>query len=330
MRRWPWFVALLSLVCVVGVAGQLAAQSAAPSAPGAPASSAPAADPVGDRATAITEAANLLIKAGTARRSGNRNFADQLFSSAELILGAEALAELAPLFRDGAPPRVATPLKTLPKDSPAQPVAQGSSEEEEPPPPAPKRGALTGSLRLADKPLLGRGVVTIEPAQGKWKPRAPKARVMEQRNRDFAPKVLVVRLGSTVSFPNFDSVYHNVYSRSDAKAFDLGIYKNGQARELAFDKEGIVRVGCNLHANMSGYIVVVNAPHYAITDDKGAFTFKSLPPGKYRLRAYSEKSQTPTVQEITINADATTTAVLAVSADAAAPSLDKFGTPRGK
>src|SRR6202042_1770806 len=150
---------------------------------------------------------------------------------------------------------------------------------------------------------------------GKWRPRPPRDRVMEQRNRDFAPKMLVVRLGSTVSFPNFDSVYHNVFSRSEARAFDLGIYKNGQSRELTFDKEGIVRIGCNLHANMAGWIVVVSAPHYAITDASGAFAFKSLTPGKYKLKAYSEKSATPTVRDVTI-ASGDNTLSVSVQADA--------------
>jgi plastocyanin len=284
-------------------------------------------DPVSERAEAIKEAGQTLEKANAQRLKGNKNFAEQLFSNAELLLGAEALAEIAPLFREGAPPRIMTPLKQLPKDAAPQPAVVGSSEEEEPPKPEPKRGSLSGTLSSGDKPLAGRGVVTLEPV-GKWKARPPKDRVMEQRNREFAPKVLVVRLGSTVSFPNFDTVYHNVFSRSDARAFDLGIYKNGQTRDLTFDKEGIVRVGCNLHANMSGYIVVVNAPHYAITDDKGNFKFKSLPPGKYKLKAWSERTTQPTVKEITIEAS-DNTVKLALQGETAG-AVDKFGVSRGK
>ena len=288
----------------------------------------PPPDPVAERVQAMHEAASLLEKANAARLRSNRNFAEQLFSSAELIIGNEALAELAPLFREGAPPRVTTPLKQASKDAAPQPAVVGGSEEEEPPKPEPKPVVLSGSLTSGDRPLSGRGVVTLEPAQGKWRPRPPKDRVMEQRNRDFAPKVLVVRLGSTVSFPNFDSVYHNVFSRSDARAFDLGIYKNGQSREITFDKEGIVRLGCNLHANMSAYIVVVNAPHYAITDDKGSFRLRGLPPGKYRLKAFVERNPQPTIREISI-APGENTIKVAVE-EANAPNVDKFGVPRGK
>jgi hypothetical protein len=171
-------------------------------------------------------------------------------------------------------------------------------------------------------------VVTLEPAQGKWRPRPPRDRVMEQRNREFAPRLLVVRAGAKVSFPNFDGVYHNVFSRSEAQAFDLGIYKNGQSRELTFDKEGIIRVGCNLHANMSGYIVVVKAPHYAITDDHGAFKFRDLVPGRYRLRAFGESGVKAASREITIGSKESSLTV-ALEAEPPAPAVDKFGAPRG-
>jgi len=172
--------------------------------------------------------------------------------------------------------------------------------------------------------------VTLEPANGKFRKRAAKHRVMEQRNREFAPKIMAVPVGSTVSFANFDGIYHNVFSRSDVQAFDLGIYKNGQSRDVTFEKEGIMRLGCNLHANMSAYIVVVGAPHYAITDDKGHFNFRSLEPGKYRVRAWSEKTVAPVVKEITIVPEKNTVE-LSVPADApTGPSADKFGASRGR
>lgn len=285
-------------------------------------------DPIAERAQAITEAASLLQKAGQARSRGNRNFAEQLFSSAEIILGPEALAELAPLFREGAPPRINTPLKVLPKDTPPQPAVVGSSDEEDKAEEKPKRGMLSGVLVIDGKPLEGRGVVTLEPWSGKFRKRTPRTRVMEQRNREFAPKLLVVPVGSTVQFPNFDTIYHNVFSRSEAQPFDLGIYKNGQTRELVFEKEGIVRLGCNLHANMSAYVVVVGAPHYAISDDKGLFSFKSLEPGKYRLRAWSERTTKPREQMIEIKPQRNSVTV-SLPADAPSGATDKFGVARG-
>nr|MDQ3365826.1 carboxypeptidase regulatory-like domain-containing protein [Myxococcota bacterium] len=173
------------------------------------------------------------------------------------------------------------------------------------------------------------GLITLEPASGKWKPRTPKQVVIEQRGREFLPNLVAVAVGSTVSFPNFDTVFHNVFSRSPLGAFDLGLYKAGEAREYTFTKEGIVRLGCNLHANMSAYIAVVAAPSYAVTDDKGAFTFRRLAPGTYKLRAWSMRSKAPTVQDVTIKAGRNEVAV-GVSADApAGPQPDKFGGKRG-
>jgi hypothetical protein len=151
--------------------------------------------------------------------------------------------------------------------------------------------------------------------------------VIEQRNREFAPRLLAVPVGSTVSFPNFDGIYHNVFSRSESKPFDLGLYKSGQARELVFDREGIVRVGCNLHANMSATVVVVSAPHYAITDRRGRFFFRSLEPGRYRLRAYGERGAEPTTQEIAIGAGDNSVSV-ALGEAPLGPLADKFGMPR--
>jgi hemoglobin len=320
-----------------------AAAAARPAAPGG--------DPVAERARVLRQAAGLIEKAGVALAGGHRSLADQLFNAAELAAGPDALAELAPLFREGAPPRITTPLRSLPRNTPAQPATAGSSDEEDPAPEiaaegerrAPeeearaRRGSLAGTLTAAGGGAPdGLAVVTLEPlAPGRAaRRRQPKQRVIEQRNREFAPKVLAVPVGSTVAFPNFDDIYHNVFSRSQARPFDLGIYKAGQARELLFDREGVVRVGCNLHANMSAYVVVVSAPHYVISDARGRFSFRSLEPGRYRLRAWREGSETPAVQEIEVKPDRNSVTVAFTGgsggggAGGRAVLADKFGVPR--
>jgi plastocyanin len=285
--------------------------------------------PVAEKAQGLREAADLLDKADRSLADGNRDLAEMLFSSAELLTGPEALAPVAGKFRQGAPPRVTTPTIKV-ADAGKQPEAVGNSDEDEPAA-KPERSSLTGEIQINGKAPAGAiGIVTLEPVGGKWKPRAPKQRVMEQRNREFAPHVLAVPVGSTVTFPNYDSIYHNVFSRSIAKMFDLGLYKKGEARQVTFDKEGIVHISCNLHANMSAYVVVVAAPHYAITGDDGAFAFKSLRPGKYTLKAWSEKSKLPVTQTVVVKRGANKVEV-GVSADApegAQP--DKFGVARGK
>lgn len=304
------------------------ATPAAP-APAPPATGAAPAGPGRERAAQLREAADLLDKAEAARERDAKSFAEQLFSSAELITGAEALAELAPRFREGAPPRVTTPTKPVSKDTAPQPVAEGDSEKDHPEPPKPKRGTVNGEVKLDGKLFSGDfAVVTLEPL-GKKKIAFPTARVIEQRNRQFAPRVLVVPTGSLVSFPNFDPTFHNVFSSSSTKPFDLGLYKSGETREILFDKEGTIRLACNLHANMSAFIVVSSAPHYRITDGSGKFSFKSLEPGKYLVKAYSERSMEPVSQEIDIKAGSNNLA-LGVKGDAPmGPLPDKFGVARG-
>jgi plastocyanin len=288
--------------------------------------------PVGERAQLLRDAADQLDKAGSALDRGNKNLGEQLFSTAELLVGAETLASLAPLFRDGAPPRVTTPTVKVDTTAPPQPRVLGSSEAEDEqakvPPPKVEVGSLSGTLMIDGKSGTY-GLVTLEPAIGKAKPRTPKKIVIEQRGREFLPSLVAISVGSTISFPNFDSVFHNVFSTSPIGAFDLGLYKSGEAREFTFNKEGIIRLGCNLHANMTAYIAVVAAPSYVVTDEKGNFSFRRVVPGKYKLRAWSIRSKAPITQEVTIKPGKNDISV-GVAADApAGPLPDKFGGKRG-
>jgi hemoglobin len=274
--------------------------------------------------------AEIMGVAFTALRRGQRSYADQLFSMVELWAGAEKVADLAPLFRTGAPPRVDTPLSKVPDESEPQPKgAVGDSDDDDP---AEERASasLAGRLRLDGEQVEDAfGVVMLTPVKGKAKRRSPKHRVVEQRGRAFGPHLMAVPVGSTVAFPNFDPIYHNVFSRSDAHPFDLGIFKNSQSREVTFDREGIVRIGCNLHANMSASIVVVGAPHYAVTDAKGAFRFRKLRPGTYTARAWTERSAEPVTRRIEVKTGANEVTIDAAGGVAPGPSPDKFGAPRG-
>jgi plastocyanin len=273
------------------------------------------------------EAGELLALAVTAAGRGQRSYAEQLFSRAELLAGAAPLASLAPLFREGAPPRVTTALKTLPRDTPPQPKIAGSSDEDEPDK-KPARGSLTGVLQVGGKPLSGFAVVMLEPANGKFKKRTPKQRIIEQRGRQFAPHVMAVPVGSTVSFPNFDPLYHNVFSVSERKPFDLGLYKNGETREVKFEQDGIIQIGCNLHPNMSAYLIVVAAPHYAVVSADGKFFFRSLAPGKYKLKAWSDASAQPALRDVDIKIGANEVSVEITGDAPPAVNADKFGAPR--
>ncbi len=272
-------------------------------------------------------AADLLAAAITAGKRGQRSFAEQLFSRAEMIAGAPALASTSEVFREGAPPRIHTALKTMKDVAPQPTTAVGKSDDD-----APSRrqdgATLHGTLQLQGKPIGGLGLVMLWPEGGKLAKRAPKFRVIEQRNKTFAPHLIAVPVGSTVAFPNFDSIYHNVFSLSQPQRFDLGMYKSGDMRQMVFDKPGIIRIGCNIHANMSAYLVVVDAPHYVVADQDGGYAFRSLRPGKYKVQAWSERSSEPSITEITVKAGDNVASLDLKGGAAQGPSEDKFGAAR--
>jgi plastocyanin len=307
--------------------------AAAPGAASRPAL--PAGDPTAQRAAAFREAAEKLEKATRALLAGNRNNAEELFTSAELLVGTEALADLAGRFREGAPPRVTTKTTKFDPATAPQPETVGSSEQEDAEDkvgPPRVEASLTGAIQIGGKGAGGVGLVTLDPigpANKRGKKRAPRRRVIEQRGREFAPKLTAVSVGSTIAFPNFDSLFHNVFSTSPVTPFDLGMYRNGEAREYTFSKEGVIRVGCNLHSNMSAYIAVVASPHYTVTDGSGAFSFQHLAPGKYKLSAWNERSKEPVVKEITIKAGKNQLDVGVTDDAPKGPPPDKFGGKRG-
>jgi plastocyanin len=111
-----------------------------------------------------------------------------------------------------------------------------------------------------------------------------------QKGAEFKPHVLPVVVGTTVEWPNTDDIYHNVFSMSEAKPFDLDLYKgNPPEKRVTFDKTGRVDVFCSIHANMHCIVLVLENPYYALTDDRGHYTIPNVPPGKYRLKAWHER-----------------------------------------
>ena len=133
-------------------------------------------------------------------------------------------------------------------------------------------------------------VVYLEGAQSVNSVAVPA--VMEQQNRRFSPDLLVVPAGSPVSFPNFDPIFHNVFSLSKPKSFDLGNYSKGQTRSVTFPKPGIVSVYCHLHPNMSGTIVVTPNRWAARVEAAGQFALADVPPGKYTVVAWHKTGGT--------------------------------------
>ena len=144
---------------------------------------------------------------------------------------------------------------------------------------------LTVSVIKHDgKPLSG-AVVTLEPATNA-SPAPPVKAIMDQVNLAFEPDVLVIPVHSTVQFPNSDAVSHQVYSFSKARQFQLPLYRGKPYPPVNFDEPGIVTLGCNIHDNMLGYIVVTAAPWFGRTDAHGEWSVSDIPAGRYRARVW--------------------------------------------
>jgi plastocyanin len=160
-------------------------------------------------------------------------------------------------------------------------------------------GALLGALAAGSAraaPLL----ITVQQADGRplagvvvraWpldapvrKPEAIKA-VMDQVDRAFEPDLLVIPVGSTVTFPNSDSVSHQIYSFSPAKRFQLPLYRGTPYPPVHFDTAGVVTLGCNIHDQMVGYLVVTDAPYFGRTDARGTWT-GDVAHGRYRISVW--------------------------------------------
>jgi plastocyanin len=118
---------------------------------------------------------------------------------------------------------------------------------------------------------------------------------LDQVNLTFIPHVLPVLAGTTVAFPNSDEIRHNVFSPSPAK-FNLGTYPRTTTKYRLFDKPGPVTLLCNVHAEMSAYVFVTETPYFYRTDKDGKFTLTNVPPGRYLLKAWHERTKTATIE----------------------------------
>lgn len=138
-------------------------------------------------------------------------------------------------------------------------------------------------------PVDRRSVVYLDPApRGAFDARdEPRVRI-DQKNETFVPHVLAIVAGTTVDFPNSDLTYHNVFSLSRAKSFDLGRYAVGKSKSVRFDRPGIVRVFCEIHSHMSAFILVFAHRYFAVTDSNGQFRIDNVPPGSYNVFVWNE------------------------------------------
>jgi plastocyanin len=122
-----------------------------------------------------------------------------------------------------------------------------------------------------------------------------------QSNKQFSPFVTVVRIGTTVAFPNRDSIEHYLYSQSAAKAFQFPLYVPGKSEKVTFDKAGVVALGCDIHDTMIAYVVVVDTPWYSRTGNTGIAKIADVPAGRYRTEIWHPRLEAVDQSEVTIN-----------------------------
>lgn len=158
----------------------------------------------------------------------------------------------------------------------------------------------TVSVRGDDSVPMQDIVIYIEgtPAE----PHAPAGHAaIDQKNMTFIPHVLPVAAGTTVDFRNSDDMYHNVFSNSVAKRFDLGMFGRGETRSTVFDQPGIIDLRCNVHPKMHAYIVVLKSPYFTVPAADGSYMINGIPPGRYQLRTWEERLK-PTEKWVNVSA----------------------------
>ncbi len=165
-------------------------------------------------------------------------------------------------------------------------------------------GSITGKVKVFRARRSSDVVVYLADVPGTYKPPANHPG-LDQKNLIFVPHVLPIVVGTTVDFANSDNVKHNIYSLSEAKKFNLGTYGRDIVKQVTFDTEGEVALACNVHAEMSAYIIVLPNSYLAKTGNDGSFTITNIPPGQYTLKTWHEKKR-PYEQKVTVKAGNTT------------------------
>jgi plastocyanin len=167
-------------------------------------------------------------------------------------------------------------------------------------------GANTGKQLDPPYALSEKAVIYIESVPGSYEP--PRTRPqLDQRDMVFRPLVLPILVGSTVDFPNSDPLFHNVFSLSQPKEFDLGRYPKGQKKTVTFEHTGVVSVYCEIHSYMFATILVLQNPYFTVPDNDGNFILKNIPSGTYHLSFWYGRKRAETKTVTVISNQVTTT-----------------------
>jgi plastocyanin len=152
-------------------------------------------------------------------------------------------------------------------------------------------GTVAGRVEILRKGIASdaaNAVVWIEGLKAAGAAR-PIRTEMKSQGKKFVPRVVAVEKSAEIDFPNADAIYHNVFSVSPANRFDLGLYRSGGSKQKRFEEPGLVRVYCNIHPQMVGFVMVVDSDFAAVTGADGSFRFENVPPGTYTVKTWHEE-----------------------------------------
>ncbi len=162
-------------------------------------------------------------------------------------------------------------------------------------------------------------------------PTTPGNFTLLQKDKMFTPHLLVVPVGSSVSFPNADPFFHNVFSLFDGRRFDLGLYEAGSSRSVLFSREGVSYIFCNIHPEMSAVVISLSTPYSSVADAQGVFHVKDVPQGEYELHVWVEGRRQSSLDSLTrrvhVGGDTSDLGEIGVGQPEQGKHTNKFGRP---
>jgi plastocyanin len=169
------------------------------------------------------------------------------------------------------------------------------------------QGAVSGQVTLTERAGetsedLADVVVWLEPTGSTRVRTTPTSTTIDLKSRQFSPRVRAVTEGSKIEFPNQDSFSHNVFSKAPDGAFDTGVFPRGRTRDQTFKEAGVFPIYCNIHPRMTGYVVVLKSPYFALGGDDGRFAVSGVPAGSYVMHVWHDRAAREATRPITVSA----------------------------
>jgi plastocyanin len=186
-------------------------------------------------------------------------------------------------------------------------------------------GRVVGTVKVTEadgQPAVADVVVYVTDFN---EPPTDKVTTIAQKGRKFVPALVAITLGEKVEFPNLDPFLHNVFSKSSPRQFDLGSFPRGETKQIAFPELGVVDVYCNIHPEMAATILVLPNRRHTVAGPDGKFVLDGVPPGHWRVFAYTRRAPKPASAEVTVKPGADATVDLAIVRGAEPAHLNKYG-----